>query len=128
MMQGWQWFWVALGGALGACSRYGISAWIYDRHTSAFPWGTFAVNVGGSFLFGVLFVLIYSLDTLKEPLRLLLLVGFLGAFTTFSTFSFETIRLLESGQWGTALINVFSSTLVCLAGVWLGMGTTRMLL
>ena len=128
MIQWWQWAWVALGGALGACSRYWVSAWVYERYASSFPWGTLAVNVVGSFLFGVLYILIFSLEAMKEPLRLLVLVGFLGAFTTFSTFSFETIRLLESGEWWMAFTNVMSSTLLCLAGLWLGMGTTRLLL
>lgn len=120
--------WVAAGGALGACSRYWLSAWIYQRTQSDFPWGTLIVNVAGSFLFGILFVVIFSLSTLKEPMRLLVLVGFLGAFTTFSTFSFETVRLLEQGQLLLAVANLLASGFCCVLGLWLGMGITRLLM
>lgn len=113
--------WVALGGALGACSRFWVSSWVNQHTTSSFPWGTLAVNGLGSFLFGVLFVVIMSSTAVREPMRLLILVGFLGAFTTFSTFSFEVMRLLEEGLMRLALLNVASSLLVCLTGVWAGL-------
>lgn len=115
-----QFLWVALGGAMGAMGRFGISTWINERTTSSFPSGTLVVNVLGSFLFGLLFVVIFSTTNLREPMRLMILVGFLGAFTTFSTFSFETMRLVEEGQLGWAALNILSSCLLCLLGVWLG--------
>jgi len=128
MWQFSQLLWVALGGALGACGRFMVSAWMNNRIDSSFPWGTFTVNVLGSTLFGILFVVIFSLTNLKEPLRLMILVGFMGAFTTFSTFSFESIRLVEEGQWLMAGTNVVGNALCCLLGVWAGMGVTRMLM
>lgn len=115
-----QFLWVGLGGALGAICRFGLSTFINERTSSSFPAGTFAVNFIGSFLFGLLFVAVFSAAPMRESLRLLVLVGFLGAFTTFSTFSFETLRLIESAQIMLATLNVVSSLLLCLLGVWLG--------
>lgn len=115
-----QFLWVALGGAIGASARFGVSSWLNTINTSSFPYATLVVNVIGSFLFGVLFVLIFSFVSVREPLRLMILVGFLGSFTTFSTFSFETMRLLEEGQWQMGAFNILSSCVLCLSGVWLG--------
>mgnify|MGYP005723666301 CR=1 FL=1 len=112
--------WVAIGGALGAVSRYALSTWVNTRTDSGFPFGTFTVNLLGSFLFGLLFIAVFSTVTPRESLRLLVLVGFLGAFTTFSTFSFETMRLVQEGQLGVALMNVLASVCLCLVGVWSG--------
>lgn len=120
-----QLMWVAAGGAAGACSRFLLSGWINQRLNTEFPWGTLAVNVLGSLLFGMLFVMIFSFNSGREPLRLLLLVGFLGAFTTFSTFAFETVRLMEQHQWWLAAANVVGSNLACLLGLWLGLILTR---
>lgn len=113
--------WIAAGGAAGACCRFLLSSWINQRVSGDFPWGTFAANTLGSVLFGVLFVLVFSLTTLREPLRLLLLVGFLGAFTTFSTFAFETVRLAQEGHWWLVAANVVGSNLACLLGLWIAM-------
>ncbi len=123
-----QFAWVALGGALGACSRFWVSSWLNQVSSSNFPLGTFGVNVLGSLLFGILSVVIFAATDLREPLRLMILVGFLGAFTTFSTFSFETVRLIEEGQMVMAGMNVLTSCLLCFAGVWLGMVVTRNLI
>ncbi len=118
--------WVALGGALGAMSRFAISSWVNERAISSFPWGTLTVNCVGSVAFGILFVLVFS-GNHREAMRLLVLVGFLGAFTTFSTFSFETVRLLESGLHLQALGNVLANLLSCVVGLWMGMGLARYL-
>lgn len=118
---------IALGGALGAMARFGVSSWINERASSSFPWGTFTVNLLGSILFGVIFVFVFSSVQQREALRLFALVGFLGAFTTFSTFSFETIRLIESGQPLLAFTNALVSVFTCVVGAWLGMGVARYL-
>ena len=115
-----QFAWVAVGGAMGASARFGLSAWLNGINRSAFPLGTFAVNALGSFLFGLLFVVILSGTSFREPMRLMVLVGFMGAFTTFSTFSFETVRLIEEQQLLMAFGNVVANCLVCFAGVWIG--------
>jgi len=120
--------WVAAGGAVGACCRFMLSTWINDRISSDFPWGTFAANTLGSIAFGSLFVVIFSLTSMKEPLRLLVLVGFMGAFTTFSTFSFETVRLAQENQWLMAGANVLGTNLACLLGLALGLQVTRSLM
>lgn len=121
-----QLLWVALGGGCGAMARFAISAWVYEHTSSPFPWGTWVVNFLGSCLFGVLFILIFANQPHREMLRLLVMVGFLGAFTTFSTFSFETVRLLESGLWLMAAANVVASVVSCVLGAWVGMGLARL--
>lgn len=121
-----QLLWVALGGGIGAAARFMVSSWIYSHTSTSFPWGTYVVNFVGSLAFGVLFVAIFANQPQREILRLLVLVGFLGAFTTFSTFSFETVRLMESGLWGLALANIVASVVSCVMGAWLGMGVARL--
>ena len=121
-----QLLWVALGGGCGAMARFVISAWVYDHTSSSFPWGTWVVNFIGSCLFGALFILIFANQPHREMLRLLVMVGFLGAFTTFSTFSFETVRLMESGLWLMAAANVAASVISCVLGAWVGMGVARL--
>lgn len=111
---------VAIGGAFGACLRFLVASTLIKYAAPGFPYGTFTVNVVGSFLFGVFYVVIFSMTEMRDQLRLLVLVGFMGAFTTFSTFSFETIRLLEEGQIGMSVVNVTSNVLVCLLAYWGG--------
>lgn len=111
---------VAIGGGAGASLRFFVSSWLMRHSESGFPYGTLGVNVVGSFLFGVTFVIIFSMSEMREQLRLLLLVGFMGAFTTFSTFSFETVRLLEEGQFFMSVVNVVSNVVICLAAYWGG--------
>ncbi|MCG8672471.1 MAG: fluoride efflux transporter CrcB [Pseudomonadales bacterium] len=117
--------WVAIGGGLGAMSRFAVSSWL-SQTGSGFPWGTYVVNVLGSLLAGAFLIFILSDHANREVLRLLLLVGFFGAFTTFSTFSFETVRLIESGQISLALANVLGNLLSCLLGAWLGMTLAKL--
>ncbi|MDX8392869.1 MAG: fluoride efflux transporter CrcB [Mariprofundaceae bacterium] len=117
---------VAAGGAIGASLRWLLAGAIQRAVGGAFPWGTFAVNALGSFLLGFLFVYLIERSTAGELLRLLLTVGLLGAFTTFSTYSMESIRLLEQGAYGFAVANVLGQVIVCLLLTWLGVQAARL--
>jgi len=113
-----------MGGALGALMRFWISTAVYAWLGRQFPWGTLAVNVAGSFLMGLLTMLLLERLVSGPEVRAFLLIGFLGAFTTFSTFSMETFNLLEQGDTTTAILNITVSVVACLTatllGVWLG--------
>lgn len=114
-------FYIAIGGALGSVCRYGISTGLYRYLGQAFPFGTLAVNVIGSFLMGALSVLIVERFTqVDSVLRSLLVIGFLGGFTTFSAFSLETLNLLINGTPRSAILNIILSLSLCLIAVWLG--------
>ena len=118
---------VAVGGACGAVMRWLMASGIQKVAGGAFPWGTFAVNALGSFLLGFLFVWLIERSTLSELMRLALTVGFLGAFTTFSTYSLESIRLLQEGALALAFGNVIGQVIVCLTLTWLGIQLARAL-
>jgi CrcB protein len=118
---------IAGGGALGAVARFGVSTGVYRWLGRDFPWGTLAVNVIGSFVMGLLFVLLLERGLFPPEARAAVLVGFLGAFTTFSTFSLETLSLIEQGESIRALLNVAVSVLLCLAACWAGMISARLL-
>lgn len=112
---------VGLGGFIGAIARFELARAIGALVESRFPWGTFAINVSGSFLLGVLSVIVAQKTAPdSEALRLALGVGFLGAFTTFSTFEFETHALLDDGSWVMALANMIASLLLGLVAVRAG--------
>lgn len=117
---------VAAGGAVGALSRYWLSELTYRALGTGFPYGTLAVNLLGSLLMGGLFVLVQR-GLLGDDLRMLLAVGLLGAFTTFSTFSLDTLVLVEHGAWTRAVVNVVASVALCLAACALGMLLARRL-
>lgn len=111
---------IAIGGAIGAVLRYGASVSVYALLGRSFPYGTLFVNVSGSLLMGLLSVLMLERFNIGPEWRAAVLVGVLGSFTTFSTFSIETLNLLEQGDWARAMSNIVLSVLVCLAAVWLG--------
>ena len=116
---------VAAGGAAGAVLRWLMAGAVQRFSGGAFPWGTFAVNALGSFLLGFLFVWLIERSTASELVRLALTVGMLGAFTTFSTYSLESIRLLQEGALGMAAANVMGQVIVCLVLTWLGIQLAR---
>jgi CrcB protein len=118
---------IAAGGAIGALLRYWTSIAIHGRLGMAFPYGTLAVNVLGSLLMGFLYIWLIERMAAGPALRAFLLVGVLGAFTTFSTFSMETLNLLEAGHPGKALANVLVSVVVCVTAAALGVLAARQL-
>ena len=118
---------IAAGGAIGALLRYWASTGIYAWLGRGFPYGTLFVNVLGSLLMGFLYIWLMDRMAVSPAVRAFLLIGVLGAFTTFSTFSMETLNLMESGQLGRALLNVIISVVMCVAAAGLGVLTARQL-
>ena len=116
---------VALGSALGGCLRYLATIGVNALLQRAFPWGTLAVNVAGCLLIGMLHVLIVERGGPPETLRLFTMVGVLGGFTTFSSFSLETLLLVQQGALGRAITYVVASVIVCLAASVAGMALAR---
>ena len=117
---------VALGGAIGAAARYLAGLWIAASLGAGFPWGTFFVNVTGSFLIGIVLVLVER-GTLPAEARLFLAVGILGGYTTFSSFSYETLQLLNGGDVVPVLFNTIGQLLIGLLAVYLGVIFARTL-
>jgi CrcB protein len=118
---------IALFCAGGGLTRYYLSGWVYNLLGRAFPYGTFAVNIIGAYMIGLIMELGLRSTLIPDTLRLGLTVGFLGGLTTFSTFSYETFSLLEDGQFMVAFVNVLASVAVCLLFTWLGIYTVRAL-
>ncbi|MCL6649594.1 MAG: fluoride efflux transporter CrcB [Chloroflexi bacterium] len=118
---------VGLGGFLGANARYLIGGWVAERFGTTFPYSTLVINVTGSLLLGFFLTLTTERFVADPGWRLFFAIGFLGAYTTFSTFSFESVVLLQERAWWLALANVFGSTLLGLAAVLLGIALARLL-
>lgn len=119
---------VALGGSAGSVLRYLISVWSSRQFPSAFPWGTFIINITGCFIIGLLIGFISRFGSLENEVRLLLVVGFCGGYTTFSTFSAENLRLLETGNYITLSLYIAVSVLLGVIAVWGGNSLSKMIL
>lgn len=120
------WISIALGGALGAVCRYWVSLSLLPVSSYKFPFATLSVNVAGSLLMGVLYVLIVEKGGLPDEARHILMIGFLGAFTTFSTFSLDAISLWQNGAQLMALSYVVSSVALCLIAIIFAIWLTRL--
>ncbi len=118
---------IAAGGATGAVLRYLVSTGLHSVLGRGFPFGTLAVNVSGSFAMGLLFVFLIERMDVGIEWRAGLMIGLLGAFTTFSTFSIETLNLIEAGEQLKAGLNVLLSVMLCIVFAWLGMFLGRSL-
>jgi len=112
-------FWVALGGALGSLARYTLGAWIFSRMGTRFPYGTFVINISGCFIIGLVLSILDAHSELPSAWRLAIPIGFVGAYTTFSTFEFETYRAAQN-QPVIALLYVGSSVVLGYLAVYLG--------
>lgn len=110
---------IGLAGAIGTLARFGIGGWVQERAGTGFPWGTLLINITGSVILG--FTFRYAEGTpIRPEIRAMVGIGFCGGFTTFSTFSYETARLLENGQWNRAALYIAGSVLLSLAGTFGG--------
>ncbi len=119
---------IAGGGAVGALLRYGLSTEVYRWFGQGFPYGTLVVNVLGSLLMGLLYVVFLERGDLSAEWRAAVLIGLLGAFTTFSTFSIETLMLLEARESAKAIANMLLSVGLCVMATWMGVSISRQLL
>jgi fluoride exporter len=116
---------VALGSAIGGVSRYLLGGLVQRVLDTAFPAGTLLINVSGSFLLGAIIRYAFETSSLTPELRAFLTIGFCGGYTTFSTFSYETVALLEDGEWARAGIYIAASVVLSLIGTFLGFALAR---
>jgi CrcB protein len=115
-------FWIAIGSALGGVSRFWLSGVIARAFGETFPWGTLIVNITGSFLIGVIAALTVPDGRffIGSTARLAIMAGFLGGYTTFSSFSLQTLALMQDGEWWFAAANILLSVVICMLAVWAG--------
>ena len=118
---------IALAGSLGTLARYGLGGLVHRLVPWPFPWGTLTVNILGSFVFGLVFALAQERSMISAEARIIVLTGFMGAFTTFSTFMFETGELLKDSQWVLAAGNLLLQNVVGLVAVFAGWALARAL-
>lgn len=116
---------IGLAGALGALTRYSLSGFVQRYSGFTFPVGTLVVNLLGTFLFGFIWSLVEQRLVISVETRVVILSGFLGAFTTFSSFMFETSALIGDGQWGYALLNITAQIVLGMIAIFLGLAAGR---
>lgn len=121
------WFAVAIGGALGSIARYALSTYIFDISSHKFPYATLIVNVLGTFAMGILFVVIVERSAMPAEMRSLLMIGFVGAFTTFSTFSLDALGLWQNGHIFMSLVYMLATIILCLIAISSAIWLTRLL-
>jgi len=119
--------WLALAGGLGTLARYGLTGLVHRFDGTAFPWGTLAVNLIGCFLAGLFWALIQNRLTISGETRILVMVGFMGAFTTFSAFIFETGQLLRAAEWLAAAGNILLQNGLGFVALFVGAALGRMI-
>jgi CrcB protein len=117
---------ISLGGILGVNARYVLGTWITERYGTSFPYGTLMINISGSFVIGLFLTLIAERFVLHPNWRLFSAVGFLGAYTTFSAFSYESVVLLQNGSWRLGLVNMVGSVVLGPLAVVMGMAVARL--
>jgi CrcB protein len=117
---------IGLGGFIGAVLRYSVSGWVYKWLGSEFPYGTLAVNAAGSFLLGLFLTLVTTKIILPYEFKNFVAIGILGAFTTFSTFSYETVMQLQSNLLWAAILNILLNVVLALIALWIGIITARL--
>lgn len=122
-----EYLWIGLGGFIGANTRYLLQQWAANQWGTDFPYGTLLANIGGSFVIAFFLTLTTGRLAVAPEVRLLVAVGFLGGFTTFSSFSFETLRLVEQSGWGSAGLNFIGNNALGLGGALLGIILARWL-
>ena len=121
------WLAVAIGGALGSVARYALSSWIFDITSHKFPYATLIVNVAGSFVMGILFVIVVERAALPAEMRSLLMIGFIGAFTTFSAFSLDALGLWQNGHVLMSVIYMITTVILCLVAISTAIWLTRLM-
>jgi CrcB protein len=117
---------VGLGGFLGANARYLMANWIGGRYGTSFPYGTMVINISGSFVIGLFLILVTERFLVHPHWRLFFAVGFLGGYTTFSTFSFESLALIQNGYWLLGLLNMLGSVVLGLGATLCGVALARL--
>ena len=117
---------LAVGGAFGAVSRYLVQGWVQDLTGDRFPWGTFVVNISGSFVLGLMFALAMDRAILSPEVRMPLMVGFIGSYTTFSTLMLESWALVEDGDIPYMLFNLVGSVVIGMIAVVAGLAVERL--
>ena len=118
---------VGIGGFVGAITRFWVGVYIANRMGTRFPYGTFVINMSGSFIIGLVITVLAERSSLSPNWRYLIPIGFVGAYTTFSTFEFETLRAIQDGQIAIGMLNVFGSVIAGFIAVWLGVITAKLL-
>jgi fluoride exporter len=119
--------WIGVAGFFGAVSRYWLDGWVSRLVGGGFPWGTFAVNMSGCFMIGLLMTVLTERLLPHPTVRIAITVGFLGAYTTFSTFAYESLRQIQDGAIGLAAANVLGSVVIGVTAAWLGVAAGRAL-